>query len=252
MASAEADGEVDGRVRLDPAGGDRGEALLPHRRRIEGTGAKHEIVVQVRLEPQRPPVQGAGPRRGGRHRARDRVLERAALQVGATHRHRAREQVPAGEGGDVEVVADVGAQRVETHPGHPGAVPAVDQGLRLRVLDRSGEHPHPLRDHEAAGLEPPVPGALHGADHRAAETGQTQALADQHVDEARQADVVRLALHHRDPHVVGGGQRPGPGRDGRAFDADHGARARLGGRDGEHPGTGAQVDDEVPRPYRPA
>ena len=252
VASAEPDGEVDGRARLDPACGDRGEALLPHRRRIEGTGAEHEIVGQVRLEPQRPPVQGAGPRRSRRHRARDRVFERTGLQVGAAHRHRAREQVPVGEGGDVEVVADVGAQHVETHAGHPGAVPAVDQGVRLRVLDRGGEHPYPLRDHEAAGLEPPVPCALHGADHRAAEAGQAEAFADQHVDEARQADVVRLALHHRDPHVVGGGQRPGPGRDGRAFDADHGARALLGRRDGEHPGAGAQVDDEVPRPHRPA
>ena len=252
VASAEPDGEADGRARLDPAGGDRGEALLPHRRRIERAGAEHEVAGQIRLEPQRPPVQGTGPRRSRRHRARDRVLERAGLQVGATHRHRAREQVPAGEGGDVEVVADVGAQHVETHAGHPGAVPAVDQGVRLRVLDRGGEHPYPLRDHEAAGLEPPVPGALHGADHRAAEAGQAEALADQHVGEARQADVVRLALHHRDPHAVGGGQRPGPGRDGRAFDADHGARALLGSRDGEHPGAGAQVDDEVPRSYRPA
>lgn len=57
VAAAEPEGEVDGRIRLDPVGGNRGEALLPHRRRIEGTGAKHEIVGQIRLEPQRPPVR---------------------------------------------------------------------------------------------------------------------------------------------------------------------------------------------------
>ena len=139
VAAAEPQGQVDGRVRLDPAGGDRGEALLPHRRRVEGPRAEHEIVGQIRLEPQRPPVQGAGPRRGCRRRARDGVLERAGLEVGAAHLHRRREQVPVGEGGDVQVVADVSAQHVKAHAGHSGAVPAVDQGVRLRVLDRGGE-----------------------------------------------------------------------------------------------------------------
>ena len=252
VSAAEAQREVDGRLRLDPAGGDRGEALLPHGRRVQGAGAEHEIAGEIRLEPQRPPVQDAGPRRGRRRRARDGVLERASLQVGAAHLHRGREQVPAGEGGDVQVVAGVSAQHVQAHAGHSGAVEAVDQGVRLRVLDGGGEHPHPLRDHETAGLEPPVPGAFHGADHRAAEAGQAEAFADQHVGEAGQADVVRRALHDRHPRAVGGGQRLSPGRDGCALDADHGARARPGGSDGEHPGAGAEIDNEVRRPHRPA